>query len=131
MHYGPFSERFRYFDCSVNSSWLCLVVEFPDRTVDLLCKDIAQVTALCVRLSAACVRVANAARVPRVQLERWFFGLQNLAPLNSTHLTRGAVLWARANMKVRLCARHPRRARTRARRRSTSRRSSNAHRRMR
>lgn len=46
MHYGPFSERFKYFDCSIGKSWLCLVVEFEERTLDIVCDSVQQVGVL-------------------------------------------------------------------------------------
>jgi hypothetical protein len=78
MHYGPFSNRFRYYNCGVNKAWLCFVVELESRTLDIVCENVEQLT-------------------------RWFMGIQSLAPLNSTYMSRGALIWARAGMIVRSC----------------------------
>ena len=43
MLYGPFSERFKDFDCSVGKAWLCLVIVLENRTFDLVCEDVEQV----------------------------------------------------------------------------------------
>jgi len=44
MYHGPFSARFKYFDCSVGKSWLCFVIELEDRTFDIICDDEDQVS---------------------------------------------------------------------------------------
>jgi len=75
MYHGPFSSRFAYFDCSVGKSWMCIVIEFEDRTFDIVCDSVEQ-------------------------LDAWFLGLQAVAPLNPTFTSRGALMWSRANMKI-------------------------------
>jgi hypothetical protein len=75
MYNGPFSQRFKFFDCSIGKSWLCIVIELEHRTIDLVCEDEEQFMA-------------------------WFLGLQSLVPLNATFLGKGALLWARANMMI-------------------------------
>jgi Regulator of G protein signaling domain len=75
MFYGPFSNRFRYFDCSIGKAWLCMVIVFEERTMDIVFENVAQLT-------------------------RWFLGLQHLAPLNSSQMSPGGLIWARANMKI-------------------------------
>lgn len=43
MYHGPFSARFKYFDCSVGKSWLCFVIEFDEKTFDIICDNEEQV----------------------------------------------------------------------------------------
>jgi len=78
VHYGPYaSEGFQRYlqqkDKAIGLPWLCITIEFVDRTLDLVCKDTQQVTC-------------------------WFLGIQALAPLSVHYLSRGAMLWQRLIM---------------------------------
>jgi len=78
VHYGPYaSEGFeRYLqqrDGACGYPWLCITIEFVDRTLDLVCKDTQQVNT-------------------------WFLGIQALAPLSVHYLSKGAMLWQRLIM---------------------------------
>jgi len=78
VHYGPYaSEGFeRYLqqrDGAIGCPWLCMTIEFVDRTLDLVCKDTQQVNT-------------------------WFLGIQALAPLSVHYLSKGAMLWQRLIM---------------------------------
>jgi len=78
VHYGPYaSEGFQRYleqkDKATGFPWLCITIEFVDRTLDLVCKDTSQVTT-------------------------WFLGIQALAPLSVHYLSKGAMLWQRLIM---------------------------------
>jgi len=55
--------------------WLCFSIEFPDRSLDLV---------------ATC----------ESDVDRWFLGLQQLAPVTVHYLRRGMLLWRRLKMKI-------------------------------
>jgi len=80
MYYGPyhswnFQRYVKKMDGASGYPWLAFSLEFPDRTLDVVCKDEEEVTI-------------------------WFLGIQSLAPLNRLYLTRGALLWERLIMKL-------------------------------
>lgn len=80
IHFGPYaSDHFaRYLQKKDGSSgfpWLCLSVEFADRTIDLVCEN-------------------------ERQTQAWVMGLQSLCPINHTTRTLGKLLWQRCIMKL-------------------------------
>jgi hypothetical protein len=76
LRYGTYySQRFARYNQRGKPPWLGFSLFFEDRTLDIVCADEHEVT-------------------------MWFLGLQSLAPLTQDYLSKGALLWERAKMKV-------------------------------
>jgi hypothetical protein len=81
IYYGPFHHvyRFRnylaYENGSLGQPWLCMSIEFIDRSLELVAETEEEITA-------------------------WFLGVQSLAPLTICYISRGQLLWQRLIMKL-------------------------------
>lgn len=71
------SKRFAKYNLSAKSMpWMAWSVYFPGKTLDLVCRSEREVHA-------------------------WFQGIQALAPLSTSYLSKASVIWRRVQMKIR------------------------------